>query len=106
MNIHALSTRSTAASTLRPIEFSLALLTAAVLTACGGGGGASDSASAEASSAAAASTDTTSAAAEADSKDASALATSTWTKVADEFGSFTLSSARTVRFGSGSSWIQ
>ena len=82
--------RSTPGSALRPpINFSLAILTAAVLAACGGGGGGvSDGTSADASSAdtsaAAASADT--AAGTGDSKDASALTSTTtsWVKVARE----------------------
>lgn len=64
----------------------------AALAACGGGGDASpDAPSSE----------------PADSEQrAQALATSTWTKIASEGQSFTVSGVRTVRYGAGSSWVQ
>ena len=35
-----------------------------------------------------------------------AFAQESWTKIADEYGSFTFSGTKTVRYGTGSSWVQ
>jgi uncharacterized protein YkwD len=65
----------------------------AVLTACGGGG---DSSSSEPTASSA--DDTT--------RQVQAATTSTWTRIASEWQSFSVNGVQTVRYGAGSKWVQ